>query len=179
MNKDKYLEDLYNQLKQYNVDSIMKHVTEYDYIISEMIEEDNEQSFDQVIDKLGTPKQLAQNIAEEFDYEQRNQTQFEEPLISKNKKYNPNKAGSVIASVINIIFVIIAIVYFITIGTSLLALILLNMMVGIISIPGMIFFYIAILAAFVCTIGIYMIMLNLKRMLVMSLEKTKEVSTNE
>ncbi len=177
MNKDIYLEQLYNQLKKYNTDSVMKHVTEYDYIITEMLEEESD--FEQIIKKLGTPEELAANIAEEFNYEAKSGNQFEEPLISRNKNYKSSKASSVVVTIINILFVILPVVYFFTLGSTLLGLIIINMVVGFISIPGMIFFYLALFTSFIFAIGLYMLILNLKRMLIMSLNKPGEVSTNE
>ncbi len=177
MNKDIYLEQLYNQLKKYNTDSIMKHVTEYDYIITEMLEEESD--FEQIIKKLGTPEELAASIAEEFEYEEKSGNQFEDPLISRNKNYKSSKASGVVITVINILFAILSVVYFFTVGATLLGLMLINMVVGFISIPGMIFFYIAMFTSFIFAIGLYMLILNLKRMLIMSLSKTGEVSTNE
>ncbi len=162
MNKDQYLEELYIKLGQYDIDSPLKHVTEYDYIISDMLEES---TIEDVINQLGTPNDLATSIAEEFEYEFKNHKQFEEPIYNRKKKYNNTSSYSVLAKIINVLFAICSCLFFLTYGAMTISLLIIIGLLGIFSIPTMIFLMLSVIAFSIFVIALYMLIYNFKNMI--------------
>lgn len=162
MSKDKYLEDLYKELQKYEADSVIRHVTEYDYLISDMLEES---SIDDVIEKLGSSAQLAQSIADEFGYTLKKRKQFEEPIISRKRDYSTHRDNSIFVKVINVLFAIGSIVFFTgfisaIFGLSVFVLLFFNGFANIL-LP-----LLTILAFSIFVFSLYMLVLNLKNLLV-------------
>ncbi|WOO86537.1 hypothetical protein RZE82_05335 [Mollicutes bacterium LVI A0039] len=167
MNKNTYLDSLYQELQKYDCDSVVKHVTEYDYIISDMLEDDN---FDAVIEKLGTANELAASIAEEFAYELKKANQFDEPILGSKREYtDPETRNKTLITVINIFFVIGSIIYFISVATTVFGLLLAAMVLPIISVATAVFLVLATLSSAVFALAIFMLALNLKRKLILNL----------
>lgn len=167
MNKDLYLEQLYKELQKYNADSPLKHVTEYDYIISDMMEET---TIEEVIAKLGTAEELATSIAEEFGYELNKTNQFEESILNRKvvskEKYSTPTNYAPLAKVINIIFVIASVIFFISYVLSIIGLFIFIALFGVISIPAMIWSLLALLAFSIFIFALYQLVRNLKNSLV-------------
>lgn len=174
MNKDQYLEQLYAQLQKYDADSVIKHVTEYDYLISDMLEE---ASFEEVIDKLGTSQALAQSIAEEFGYNLKNTNQFEEPIFSRKKNYGAQSNNSGLIKFINISFILLSIFFFSSYFLTLLGILIIIATFAIFSIPTMLWSLLALLTFSAFIISVYMLILNLKNLFVNRLlKKQSEVN---
>lgn len=163
MNKEKYLEELYQELQKYNADNVIKHVTEYDYLISDMLEES---TFDEVITKLGTSSELAKSIADEFDYELKKSNQYEEPIISKKKDYNDRTNNTTISKVINILFIIASVLFFIFYFTSVFGLFAIIAMFGLLSFSTLFWLVLTLLAGSTLVFALYMLVLNLKNLLI-------------
>lgn len=165
MTKDQYLEDLYQELQKYQADNTLKHVTEYDYIISDMLEET---SIEEVIEKLGTSQELAQSIAEEFGYELKNTNQFEDPIINRKKRYTKHHSYELLAKVINILFVIGSIIFFLSYTISVISGLTIILIFGAIGFP-LFFWILTLLAISIFVLSIYMLVLNLKNLLINNL----------
>lgn len=175
MTKDKYLEDLYQELQKYDIDSIVKHVTEYDYIISDMIEDDHTEDFNE---KLGTPQELAESIAEEFGYELKNVNQYSEPIIGGHKDYgSQSQSNKVLITIINCLFIFFAIIYILTVGGTLIGFGSLALFTFAFSLGGGVLGLLAVLSATAFSVGLFMIFLNLKRLLTNGLmtDRNREV----
>jgi uncharacterized membrane protein len=67
MTKDKYLEKLLQHLNEFDTNEAFKHISEYENIIEEMLSEGLE--MEEIKNKIGSPKELAQEIAEEYGYQ--------------------------------------------------------------------------------------------------------------
>lgn len=163
MNKDIYLEQLYIQLSKYNLDSAMKHVTEYDYIISDMLEEE---TMEDVLSKLGNPEELASSIAEEFNYELNDSKQYEEPIWNRKHSYTSQKNNSTIIKVINILWIIASVIFFLSFFSIIIVFVILLGFLGSINLPTMIFMALGLVFSIIFILSLYMIVLNGKNMLV-------------
>lgn len=167
MNKDIYLEQLYKELQLYNTDSVIKHVTEYDYIISDMLEES---TIEEVIEKLGTAPLLASSIAEEFGYELKKTNQFEDSILNRKvnnkEKYATTTNYAPVAKVINVLFVIASVLFFISYFVSVIGLFIFITLFGIVSIPAMVWSMLALLAFSIFIFALYQLVRNLKNLLV-------------
>lgn len=107
MNKAQYLDSLHRELDNYLVTDIFRHISEYDIIIDSLIEEGLNE--DQILEKIGHPDCLALEIANEFDYKLKD-------IAHVNSNYKRVKSS--IATILNIIFIVILISYlFIFIST--------------------------------------------------------------
>lgn len=162
MNKNQYLEELYQELQKYNTDMVVKHVTEYDYIISDMLEDDN---FDVVIEKLGNPQALAASIVEEFGYEPKQTNQYSNPIIGTHEKYEATQKNSTLITVLEILFVIGSIIYFLTVASLLFTIFVVVAVSAFISLGGTLLFILGMISSVVFFISLYMIVFNLRRML--------------
>lgn len=163
MTKEKYLEDLYQELQKYEADSVLKHVTEYDYLISDMLDD---ATMEEVIEKLGSSTELASNIAEEFDYELKKTNQFEDPIISRKKDYSSRHDYSVFAKIINVGFLIVSIFFFFSYIVSIIGLLVFILIFGLVSLSTMIWLLLALIAFSVFVLALYMIVLNAKNLVV-------------
>lgn len=163
MNKEKYLEELYQELQKYNADNVIKHVTEYDYLISDMLEES---TMDEVIAKLGTSSELAKSIAEEFDYELKKNNQFGDPIISKKKDYTEINNNATLAKVVNILFIIASVFFFIFYFTSIFGVFIVIAFFGMVSFSTMFWLLLTLLAFSTLVFALYMLVLNLKNSLI-------------
>lgn len=171
MNKDIYLEQLYTQLSKYNLDSAMKHVTEYDYIISDMLEEG---TMDDVVSKLGSPEELASNIAEEFDYEINDSKQFEDPIWKRKPTYTSHTNYSTVIKIINVLWVIASVIFFFSFGVTAAGLVAVLALFAVVNVPSMIFFGLALICGIIFVIAMYMLVLNLKNLLINRLTENTE-----
>lgn len=163
MSKDKYLEDLYRELQKYEADSVLKHVTEYDYLISDMLEDT---SIEEVAEKLGSSEELAQSIAEEFGYQLKKTNQFEEPIISRKRDYSNRRDNSIFVKIINVVFVIGSIIFFTGFISTILGLSLFALMFGIAGYASVLWSLLTILTFSIFIFSLYMLVLNLKNLLV-------------
>ncbi len=162
MTKEKYLEDLYQELQKYETDSTLKHVTEYDYLISDMLEDS---SIEEVITKLGTSEELAASIAEEFDYNLKKSNQFEDPILNRKKDYSAYKNNDKIAKVINLAFKIVAIIFWIAYIVSALGTIIVFAIAGTLGLPTL-FWYLTLGAFTIFVYALYKLIQNVKNLLV-------------
>lgn len=170
MSKDKYLEDLYQELQKYEADSVLKHVTEYDYLISDMLEDS---SIEEVIEKLGSSEQLAKSIAEEFGYPLKKTNQFEEPIISRKRDYSTRRDNSIFVKIINVVFVIGSIIFFTAFISTIIGLSLFVLMFGVAGYATVLWPLLTILTFSIFILSLYMIVLNLKNLLVNRLNGSK------
>lgn len=161
MNKDIYLQDLYKSLLKYDTINREKHVSEYEYIISEM--QEGGETFDSIIEKLGTPVMLAASIAEEFDYQVIDQNQYQEPIYKRNYK---QQASPIIAKIINGLFIFGSIIYFIAIAASFILAMFFIIFFPIIGPITKFFSVITLLSSLIIAIGVYLLALNFKRLLI-------------
>lgn len=163
MNKEMYLEQLYQELQKYDIDSALKHVTEYDYIISDMEDTEN---FDTVIEKLGSANELAISIAEEFGYKLKNANQFEDSIL--NKKVNHKEKSSYkknyapVAKIIDIIFVIGSVIFFLSYFITFAGLLVFILLFSVVSIPTMIWLLLSLFTITIFVMAMYMLLLNAK-----------------
>ncbi|MGL4382487.1 MAG: hypothetical protein ACRCTA_02095, partial [Bacilli bacterium] len=67
MNKDEYLKRLITSLRKYETKGIYEIMADYEQIIDEILI-DNNDDFNEVINKLGYPEILAEEIAIEFNF---------------------------------------------------------------------------------------------------------------
>lgn len=162
MSKEKYLEALYQALQQYEADSTLKHVTEYDYLISDMLEES---SIEEVIEKLGSSEELARSIAEEFGYELKKSNQFEEPIINRKKDYSNRNSYDLVAKIINVIFIIGSVIFFLSFGVSIVGALTAIFVFGLLGLSS-VFWLFAVIAFSIFIFAIYMLVLNLKNLLI-------------
>ncbi len=167
MNKYQYLENLFNELQKYQLDSVEKHVNEYEYIVNDMLEAG--ETMDAVIEKLGMPSVLAASIAEEFGYETKDQNQFQEPIINKNKSYN-KQASDVVIKIINILFIIGSAIYFVSLASSLLLILVILLAFPLFGAGTITLFLLAFVAVITFFISLYILALNLKRLLIIKLQ---------
>lgn len=175
MTKEKYLEDLYQSLQKYEADSTLKHVTEYDYLISDMLEDS---SIEEVIEKLGSSEDLAKSIAEEFGYELKKSNQFEDPIINRQKDYSNRNSYDLVAKIINIIFIIASIIFFLSFGISVLGALAAIFIFGLFGLSST-FWVLAVIAFSVFVFAIYMLVLNLKNLLVNRLVGDNQTTVSE
>ncbi len=162
MTKEKYLEDLYQALQKYEADSTLKHVTEYDYLISDMLEES---TIDQVIEKLGSSSDLAQSIAEEFGYELKKTNQFEEAILNRKQQYSKRNTYETLGKIIDVIFVIASVIFLFGYIISALGLLAFIFILGFVGLSS-IFWILALLSFTIFVFSIYMIIRSLKNLLV-------------
>lgn len=172
MNKEKYLDELYQALQKFEIESPTKHITEYDYIIGDMLDD---KSIEEIITELGTPEHLANNIATEFNYQPKQMNQYSDPIAGK-KTYNPNQApNSTLLKVVNVLFIIFTIIYFTTVigslFTGIISLIGLNYVLelAVSNVSGFLLIGLGLVMLTVACTTFYMILLNLKRKLIIHL----------
>ncbi len=167
MNKQQYLDQLYTHLQKYNVNNPIRHVSEYDYLISDMLEE---MTIEQVITKLGDAEVLAANIAEEFNYNLKDENQYAESIYHSGKDYSFHKKNytPIIIKIINIAFIIFSIFYFSTAFSILFAFLGISIFASYyyFSMFGFFLLIILFILSILLSITIYMILLNFKRWLV-------------
>lgn len=174
MNKEKYLEELYNQLLTFEIASPMKHVTEYDYIIEDMLEE---QTIDEVIAKLGTPTDLANSIAKEFNYQPKGVNQYSEPITGAKQYGGEVPKSNTAVSVINVLFIVFTVIYIISTLVSGISVIFTFFAIFAIfetafpAVNGYLAMGAGITLLMFLPITIYMIILNLKRKLIIYLNR--------
>ncbi len=163
MNKEMYLEQLYQELQKYDIDSALKHVTEYDYIITDMEDSEN---FETVIDKLGAPNELATSIAEEFGYELKNTNQFEDSILNKKvnskEKYSYKSSYAPLAKIIDILFVICSIIFFLSYFITFAGLLVFILLFSVASLPAMVWLLLSLVTITIFVMAIYMLLLNAK-----------------
>lgn len=167
MNKDKYLDELYIELQKYDASNPVRHVSEYDYIISDMLDE---MSMEDVVSQLGTADVLAASIAEEFEYTFKDEKQFEKSILSSDKTYTMRNKdySNIVKKIIDVIFVIGSIIFFLGLGGMLIV------MVSVLALGSIAFGAVApsILFGFltlsIALLGffLYMLVLNIKHWLV-------------
>lgn len=166
MNKEMYLEQLYQELQKYDIDSALKHVTEYDYIISDM--EDTE-DFEAVIEKLGTGNELAASIAEEFGYELKRTNQFEDSILNKKvnskEKYSHRNTYAPLAKIIDILFVIGSIIFFLSYFITFAGLLVFILIFSVVSLPTMVWLLLSLVTLTIFVMALYMLVLNFKNMI--------------
>lgn len=167
MNKDKYLDELYIELQKYDASNPVRHVSEYDYIISDMLDE---MSMEDVVSQLGTADVLAASIAEEFEYAFKDEKQFEKSILSSDKTYTMRNKdySNIVKKIIDVIFVIGSIIYFLGLGGMLIvmisALALGSIAFGAVA-PSILFGFLTLSIALL-GFFLYMLALNIKRWLV-------------
>lgn len=98
MDKQQYLKILHDELNNYEITDIYKHISEYDLLIDNLLQE--ELSMEDIITQIDTPQNLAIAIANEFNYNKK--------IITKtNKTAQTTKSIlSILANIIGILTII-------------------------------------------------------------------------
>lgn len=88
MNKSEYLLRLTKRLNIYEVEDEFTLISNYDELINEILY-DNDQDFNAVINQLGYPEILADELAAEFGFEKKQVSQANAQVVNKERKrYN-------------------------------------------------------------------------------------------
>lgn len=92
MDKQQYLKILHDELNNYEITDIYKHISEYDLLIDNLLQE--ELSMEDIITQIDTPQNLAIAIANEFNYNKK--------IITKTNK-TAQTTKSILSILTNII----------------------------------------------------------------------------
>ncbi|MDR3215364.1 MAG: hypothetical protein LBT75_03695 [Bacilli bacterium] len=105
MDKQSYIKEVKENLSKYNISNIYDVLADYEQIIDEIMY-DNDNNFDIVIDKLGNPTELSNDIINELGYEKKNNKEDYQRTSTSDYR-NHRQKSNVIWQVVLIIYYII------------------------------------------------------------------------